>query len=97
MVDLCPVCGLPLDAPAWAADRASFEICACCGTHFGYDDACGGDASTRRTWWQKARQRWVAGGMRWCGSGRPPAGWDPTEQLARVADPDPGAAPDRGR
>ncbi len=97
MADLCPVCGLPLGAPAWAGDLASFAICPCCGTQFGYDDSCGGDATARRTWWWKARQAWVAAGMRWWSSSRPPAGWNATEQLARLAGPERVAAPDRPR
>jgi len=38
MCNLCPVCGFYLDQAAWVAELASFQICPCCGTQFGYDD-----------------------------------------------------------
>lgn len=83
---LCPVCGLALDGPAWADGSASFEICPCCGTQFGYDDCCGGEAAARPAWYWQARQSWVAGGMRWWSTRTPPAGWDAVSQLARLAE-----------
>lgn len=36
----CRVCGLDQDENPWGEDNASptFDICACCGTEFGYHD-----------------------------------------------------------
>ena len=93
MDTLCPVCGMHLDSAAWTDGLASFDICPCCGTQFGYDDCCGGDAAVRRAWYRQARKAWVAGGMRWWSSHKPPAGWDPVRQLAMVANAEPGVAP----
>ena len=85
MAKHCPVCGFSLDAPAWIGDRASFEICSCCGTQFGYVDACGGDLAARRAWWRLTRREWVEGGKLWRGFDNPPVGWDASAQLERVA------------
>lgn len=75
----CPVCGFDgLGAPH--RDRlgcASFDICPCCGTEFGYDDASRSHADLRRAWRQ--------GGARWRSrSSPPPAGWNPAEQMKRA-------------
>ncbi len=72
----CPVCGYNgLHEPAY--DRhgyASFEICPCCGIEFGYEDA-------RRSH-ESLRDKWIARGMPWWSDVRkPPAGWDPVQQL----------------
>jgi len=83
MRDLCPVCGLTLDKPAWGGDLASFQICPCCGTQFGYEDS--GPKSSRQERWRELRQRWIDGGMNWWSDNQPPEGWDAKEQLARVA------------
>ena len=77
---LCPVCGYDdLDeAPRDELDCASFEICPCCGTQFGYDDAARDHASLR--------DEWVGTGMAWWSrSHKPPIGWDPAEQLGRLS------------
>lgn len=56
---LCPVCGFPnLEEPPWNNDAGSDEICPSCGTHFGYDDAAGGDAAARETVYRRLRARW---------------------------------------
>jgi hypothetical protein len=56
---------------------ASFEICPCCGTEFGYDDS-----STRH---RDLQEKWVAGGSRWWSKAQPPpSGWDPKAQLRKV-------------
>lgn len=56
---MCPVCGYPsLREPAYSQpDCPSFDICPCCGTQFGYDDA--------GTPHSVLRQRWVAAGTPW--------------------------------
>lgn len=80
---LCPVCGYDrLDEPPWLDGAPSDAICPSCGTHFGYDDAAGGDASTRVAVHQTLRRAWISDGGRWFSVSRqPPAGWDPVGQL----------------
>ena len=85
---ICPVCGYPeLSEPPWDNGAGSDEICPSCGTHFGYDDAAGGDAGRREQVHRQRRSEWIAGGMRWWSRGdHPLAGWDPGTQVAVVAD-----------
>jgi hypothetical protein len=77
----CPVCGLDGLQEPGDAEFASFEICPCCGTEFGYDDdqgACGkdlapevpGDHAYSNPEYRLAahlalRGRWVTSGMKW--------------------------------
>lgn len=73
---LCPVCGYPrLDEAAY--DRfgcASYDICPCCGTEFGYDDSTVAHAYLRK--------KWVSGGMLWWSKHQlKPNDWDPVKQL----------------
>lgn len=85
---VCPVCGFDeLDEPPWEDESPSDEVCPSCGTHFGYDDAAGGDAARRQHVHQRLRAAWKAAGCAWFSSERrPPAGWDPAKQLAIVED-----------
>jgi hypothetical protein len=72
----CDICGYSeLEEPPYDSHGcATFSVCPCCGTEFGYDDA--------KTSHAVLRQRWVAGGMRWTSSATaPPAGWEPSRQL----------------
>jgi hypothetical protein len=71
----CPVCGYPdLEEPAYNEGLASFEICPCCRTQFGYQDATRSHADLR--------DAWLARGAPWNSpSERAPEGWDPMEQL----------------
>jgi len=81
---LCPVCGYDrLSEPPWNNESASDEICPSCGTHFGYDDAAGGQADHRQARHRELRSRWIARGMPWHNADiEPPAdGWDPKAQL----------------
>lgn len=62
-----------LDQPAYDANgHASFAICACCGTEFGYDDASRSHA--------ERRSQWIEAGMKWWSKREPPPGWDPSLQ-----------------
>lgn len=73
---VCPVCGWPeLDEPAYDQyGSSSFDICPCCGTQFGYQDA-------RRTH-ADLRAEWIAGGMPWSSRAVPePDGWESSSQL----------------
>lgn len=72
----CPVCGYTqLSEPAYdKSGLASFQVCPCCGTQFGYDDA--------TTTHDALRERWMTGGKLWWSSATPPPrGWNPEEQL----------------
>lgn len=75
----CPVCGYEhlYEEPFDDVGAPSYEICKCCGTQFGYDDA--------RTPHSVLRERWVAKGMPWHSRATPaPPDWDPIEQLRRL-------------
>jgi transcription elongation factor Elf1 len=58
----CPVCGYAgLDeAPYDELGCASYGICPCCGTQFGYDDASVAHADLR--------EAWISNGMPWWSS-----------------------------
>ncbi len=76
---MCPVCGYTkLDEPAYDEKGcASFMICPCCGTEFGYDDS-----TTRHG---ELRKRWVDAGMKWWSTSlHPPADWNPETQLKNI-------------
>lgn len=75
----CPVCGYPgLDEPPYDEHGcASYNICPCCGTEFGYDDNNIAHAELRK--------RWISSGMRWWSKTTPkPADWDAERQLRDV-------------
>lgn len=85
---VCPVCGYErLNEPAWTNGIASDEICPSCGTHFGYDDAAGGDAGHRQERQRELRAGWKARGCPWFSRSEPqPDGWNPYAQVAVVED-----------
>jgi hypothetical protein len=64
----CPVCAYP-DMPYPPAD---YNICPCCGTEFGNDDAF---LSV-----DQIRAQWLGNGAAWF-FGNPPLGWNPYLQL----------------
>jgi hypothetical protein len=71
MIYTCPVCayGRMEDAPC------DYNICPCCGTEFGYDDASRSHIELRETW--------LRGGGRWFSHfTEPPPLWNPVSQLA---------------
>jgi hypothetical protein len=67
----CPVC-MYAEMPYPPAD---YDICPCCGTEFGNDDA---DLSN-----EQLRERWIRCGARWF-FGNPPLGWNPWMQLIQA-------------
>ena len=72
----CPVCGFAglLNPPYDGHGCASFDICPCCGTEYGYDDSTKSHAELRRAW--------LATGAPWRSSATPPPpGWNPQVQL----------------
>lgn len=85
----CPVCGWQLHEEAWAYHapsgtwNPSWEICACCGTEFGYqDNVPGDDPSELSTEHRSIRNQWISDGSKWHSTvTQPPAGWDPVAQL----------------
>ena len=81
MTYTCPVCGYAsLHDPPRSAGGGSYEICPSCGFEFGVSDD---DLGFTPDAW---RERWVRAGMPWSSKGQPePEGWNPKEQLARVA------------
>ena len=70
MMYTCPVCGYDkLTEPA-----GDYNICNCCGTEFGYEDATASHAELRK--------RWIAGGAKWWDMDlSPPQKWSPEAQL----------------
>ena len=71
----CPVCGYQhLDEAAYDGfGCASYNICPCCGTEFGYDDSKIAHAELRK--------RWVSDGMQWWSKHQiKPDDWDPIKQ-----------------
>ena len=79
---LCPVCGFDLGFLPWCGDSPSEEICPSCGIQFGYDDF---ESGGRERVYAQWRDRWMASGMQWCSKREQPAGWNPVEQVRRVA------------
>src|ERR1700745_2695211 len=76
---VCPVCGYAGlgEAPYDEFGCASFGICPCCGTEFGYDDSSVAHADLRK--------KWVSGGMLWWSNRLlAPRGWDPVAQMRRA-------------
>ena len=75
---VCPVCGFTgLFESQFSDGNPSFEICHCCGTQFGYDDA--------NTTHEELRRRWLRSGAKWWSEAHPPPlDWSAIEQL-RVA------------
>jgi len=73
---VCPVCGYPdLNEPAYDSfGCASYNICPCCGTEFGYDDSTAAHADLRG--------KWISDGMQWWSKHQlKPDDWDPVRQL----------------
>jgi hypothetical protein len=78
----CPVCGYPelQEPPRAPAGGGSYEICPSCGFQFGVDD------DDKGLTFEEARERWIAGGMKWTSSGRTePKGWDAKSQVEALA------------
>lgn len=73
---MCPVCGFGrLSEPPYDQyGCASFDICPCCGTEFGYDDS--------KVAHEKLRKSWLADGAPWKSrTTEPPVNWNAIEQL----------------
>lgn len=75
----CRVCGRLHEDFPWGLDGccASFDICPCCGTTFGYEDGLPRAA-------RAARERWLRDGAAWFRPEVKPVGWSAAAQLASV-------------
>src|SRR5256712_10065630 len=73
-----------LQQAPWRGTSASDEVCPSCGTHFGSDDAAGGNVIRRRDVYVDLRARWKSKGCPWFLQGTKPSGWNPIRQLRRV-------------
>lgn len=75
----CRVCGLIQAEAPWGDDGQSptFEICDCCGTEFGYEDATVAAAI-------RARALWLEKGAPWSDPKAMPNGWNLETQLAQI-------------
>lgn len=76
---LCKVCGLKQASLPWGADNKtpSFEICACCGVEFGYED------STLIAI-KKYREEWINNGAKWFKPKETPLLWSLENQLMMI-------------
>ncbi|UFH53658.1 hypothetical protein [Spirosoma sp. KNUC1025] len=76
---LCKVCGFEQLDPPWGEDgrTPTFEICVCCGTEFGYEDATLQGVL-------KYREKWLKQGAKWYDESYKPANWSLSDQLNRV-------------
>jgi hypothetical protein len=83
MKHTCPVCGYPelKEAPRTRSGGGSYEICPSCGFQFGVSD------DDRGFTYERWRENWRAGGMKWSSRQKPPRDWDPAAQLATIAAP----------
>ncbi len=82
---ICPVCGYDqLDSPPRDEDGyGSQNICVCCGTQFGYDDAVKNleDSEER---WHNLREKWLNEGAKWFMPSKKPKNWKLKDQLNNI-------------
>ena len=79
---ICRVCGLDHDPfMPWGADAKSptSDICSCCGTEFGYEDATIKGIRNHR-------QKWLNGPENWFIPDDKPVGWSAEDQLKNIPD-----------
>ncbi|MBD2515561.1 hypothetical protein H6G93_11155 [Nostoc sp. FACHB-973] len=76
--NVCPVCGyLYLKYPPYDEYGCpSSEVCPCCGTEFGYDDA--------NNTHEELRNKWIEKGMQWLMEEQKPMDWDVIIQLKAI-------------
>jgi hypothetical protein len=77
-INVCRICGLLQETP-WGEDgkTPSFDICACCGVEFGYEDS-----SLKAIY--AYRQKWLDTGAKWYLLEFLPENWDLDEQLKNI-------------
>ena len=57
----------------------SYDVCACCGFEYGFDDEPGAGEGVTFT---QYLAEWITDGCNWFGPGQPPREWDLKAQLA---------------
>ena len=74
---VCPVCGFNgLKEMPYDGDGApSYEICACCGVEFGFEN---------KDDMVKYREDWIKKGASWFMPALKPVDWDLSKQLANI-------------
>lgn len=82
-----------LGPPPWPRDvkppysvhfgPASYDVCACCGFEFGFDDEPGGDVTPITI--DKYLDDWIRRGCAWFTSSSRPDNWNLDEQLAKAS------------
>lgn len=79
MLTICRVCGHDHGDFIWGEDgnTASFEICDCCGTEFGYEDATLEGII-------KKRKEWIDSGAHWNNSKAKPQNWTLEKALESI-------------
>ena len=75
----CRLCGCKQLEPPWEEDgeSASFRMCPCCATEFGYEDN-----NMKALIYN--RKIWVEGGMKWFLIDEKPIDYDPIEQMKHI-------------
>ncbi len=75
----CRICGLKQNTPPWGenCETPTFNICACCGTEFGYED-------NNTSAIKKNRNRWLANEANWFDPDERPEDWSVEEQLEKI-------------
>lgn len=78
--NICRVCGLEYEMfSPWGENNntPSFEICDCCGTEFGYEDA------TLESI-KKQRQAWIKNGAQWFSPEKKARDWSLEKSLSNI-------------
>lgn len=77
----CKVCGFKQHDFPWGQDgeTPSFDICACCGVEFGYEDATLISV-------KKYRSNWIEGGSKWFSIKDRPLNWNKDNQFKYIPD-----------
>jgi hypothetical protein len=75
----CRVCGLDQGFQPWGKDglMATFQVCNCCGTQFGYHDCTVRSAERKREDWLRNKGKWFWPKAK-------PENWSLEEQLKQI-------------
>ena len=77
---ICPVCGYnQLNEPPFDSfGYPSYEICACCGYEYGFDDESEGLS------FSEYREKWINNGFKYRDEGEKPKSWDKSMMLRQL-------------